>query len=165
MLGEHSDLIGLYNAGAGNEGIAGALEASGRAQDIVWIAHELTADTRRFLLGGVVDAIINQIPGTKPAPRPESCLPLLRRIDQSRSGAHPHRNLSQRQFAVSCAAVQLKALASIAQLTAPTRPDLRTFRDTHRRRSVSQEKLRRMPKGTDKETARNSDSVAASMAR
>jgi len=38
---------------AGNEGIAGALEASGRAQDIVWIAHELTADTRRFLLGGV----------------------------------------------------------------------------------------------------------------
>jgi LacI family transcriptional regulator len=63
MLREHSDLIGLYNAGAGNEGIAGALEASGRAQDIVWIAHELTADTRRFLLGGVVDAIINQDPG------------------------------------------------------------------------------------------------------
>jgi LacI family transcriptional regulator, galactose operon repressor len=63
LLAEHPDLIGLYNAGAGNEGIAAVLEASGRAQDIVWIAHELTADTRRFLLSGLVDAIINQDPG------------------------------------------------------------------------------------------------------
>jgi LacI family transcriptional regulator len=63
LLAEHSDLIGIYNAGAGNEGIAAVLEASGRARDIVWIAHELTADTRRFLLSGVVDAIINQDPG------------------------------------------------------------------------------------------------------
>jgi LacI family transcriptional regulator len=63
LLEEHPDLIGLYNAGAGNEGIAQVLEASGRARDIVWIAHELTADARRFLLGGVADAIINQDPG------------------------------------------------------------------------------------------------------
>ena len=63
LLAEHPDLIGLYNAGAGNEGIAQVLEASGRARDIVWIAHELTADARRFLLGGVADAIINQDPG------------------------------------------------------------------------------------------------------
>jgi LacI family transcriptional regulator, galactose operon repressor len=63
LIAEHPDLIGLYNAGAGNEGIALQLEASGRAQDVVWIAHELTADTRRFLLSGWVDAIINQDPG------------------------------------------------------------------------------------------------------
>jgi len=63
LLRDHSDLIGLYNAGAGNEGIASVLEASGRARDIVWIAHELTADARRFLLSGTVDAIINQDPG------------------------------------------------------------------------------------------------------
>jgi LacI family transcriptional regulator len=63
LLEEHPDLIGLYNAGAGNEGIAQVLEVSGRARDIVWIAHELTADARRFLLGGVADAIINQDPG------------------------------------------------------------------------------------------------------
>jgi hypothetical protein len=30
-----------------------------RARDIAWMAHEWTSDTRRFLLGGVVDAIIN----------------------------------------------------------------------------------------------------------
>jgi LacI family transcriptional regulator len=63
LLDHHPDLIGLYNAGAGNEGIAQVLEASGRARDIVWIAHELTADNRQFLLGGVADAIINQDPG------------------------------------------------------------------------------------------------------
>jgi LacI family transcriptional regulator len=63
LLNEHPDLIGLYNVGAGNEGVAAVLEASGRARDITWIAHELTADTRRFLLSGLVDAIINQDPG------------------------------------------------------------------------------------------------------
>jgi LacI family transcriptional regulator len=63
LLNEHPDLIGLYNVGAGNEGIAAVLEASGRARDIAWVAHELTADTRHFLLSGLVDAIINQDPG------------------------------------------------------------------------------------------------------
>jgi LacI family transcriptional regulator len=63
LLDEHPDLVGLYNAGAGNAGIASVLEASARARRIVWIAHELTADTRRFLLSGLADAIINQDPG------------------------------------------------------------------------------------------------------
>ena len=36
---------------------------SGRARDIVWIAHELTPHTRRFLLRGTIDAIISQDPG------------------------------------------------------------------------------------------------------
>jgi LacI family transcriptional regulator len=34
------DLVGLYNAGAGNRGIAAALQQAGRAQEIVWIAHD-----------------------------------------------------------------------------------------------------------------------------
>jgi LacI family transcriptional regulator len=63
LLREHPDLIGLYNVGAGNEGIAMEIEALGPARHIAWIAHELTADTRRFLLSGLVDAIINQDPG------------------------------------------------------------------------------------------------------
>ncbi len=57
------DLIGLYSVGAGNRGIAAALEESGRARKIVWIAHELTVHTRALLLSGVVDAVINQDPG------------------------------------------------------------------------------------------------------
>lgn len=63
LLADHPDLIGLYNIGAGNRGIIGALEASGRAREIVYIAHELTAHTRRALVRGIMDAVINQDPG------------------------------------------------------------------------------------------------------
>ncbi|SEP16358.1 LacI family transcriptional regulator [Rhodospirillales bacterium URHD0017] len=63
LLSHQPDLVGLYSVGAGNRGIAAALEASGRAQEVVWIAHELTVHTRALLLSGVIDAIINQDPG------------------------------------------------------------------------------------------------------
>ncbi|MBV9559068.1 MAG: LacI family DNA-binding transcriptional regulator [Bradyrhizobium sp.] len=63
LLERHPDLLGIYSAGAGNRGIAAALEASGRAREVVWIAHELTQHTRRFLVRGTIDAIINQDPG------------------------------------------------------------------------------------------------------
>lgn len=63
LLARRSDLLGIYSCGAGNRGIAEALEASGRARDVVWIAHELTQHTRRFLVRGTIDAIINQDPG------------------------------------------------------------------------------------------------------
>jgi LacI family transcriptional regulator len=63
LLADHPDLVGLYNVGAGNGGIVAALEASGRARDVVFIAHELTAFSRRHLIRGTIDAIINQDPG------------------------------------------------------------------------------------------------------
>jgi LacI family transcriptional regulator len=63
LLNQHPDLLGLYSAGAGNRGIALALEEAGRTRDIVWIAHELTRHTRRLLLQGTIDAVISQDPG------------------------------------------------------------------------------------------------------
>ena len=57
------DLAGIYNIGAGNRGVAAAIEASGRAQDVVYIGHELTPHTRRFLVRGIMDACINQDAG------------------------------------------------------------------------------------------------------
>ena len=63
LLAEHPDLIGLYNVGGGTRGIVAGLEAAGRSRDIVFIAHELTDPTRRGLIRGTVDAIINQDPG------------------------------------------------------------------------------------------------------
>jgi LacI family transcriptional regulator len=63
LLARQPGLVGLYSVGAGNRGIAAALEESGRAREIVWIAHELTVHTRALLLRGVIDAIINQDPG------------------------------------------------------------------------------------------------------
>ncbi len=63
LLRENPDLVGLYNVGAGNGGIVAALEASGRARDVVFIAHELTPFSRRQLIRGTIDAVINQDPG------------------------------------------------------------------------------------------------------
>lgn len=60
LLAEHPDLIGIYNAGAGNRGVAEALEAAGRAKDVIFVGHELTPHSRRFLMRGTMDAVINQ---------------------------------------------------------------------------------------------------------
>ncbi|WP_207459291.1 LacI family DNA-binding transcriptional regulator [Azospirillum sp. SYSU D00513] len=60
LLRDHPDLVGLYSMGAGNRGIIRALEASGRGKDIVVIAHELTSHSRRALISGTFDAVINQ---------------------------------------------------------------------------------------------------------
>ena len=63
LLADHPDLIGLYNVGAGTRGIVAALEASGRQKDVVYIAHELTDESRRALIDGTIDIIINQDAG------------------------------------------------------------------------------------------------------
>ena len=63
MIGNNPNLIGIYSAGAGNRGIAQALMESGKADQVVWIGHELTPHTRRFLFQGTMDAVINQDSG------------------------------------------------------------------------------------------------------
>ncbi|HRX37506.1 MAG TPA: LacI family DNA-binding transcriptional regulator [Aestuariivirga sp.] len=63
LLADHADLIGLYNVGAGTPGIISALQQSGRKRDIVYIAHELTGESRRALIDGTIDLIINQDAG------------------------------------------------------------------------------------------------------
>lgn len=63
LLADHSDLIGLYNVGAGTPGIIAALEHSGRKRDVVYVAHELTDESRRALIDGTIDLIINQDAG------------------------------------------------------------------------------------------------------
>ena len=63
LLAETPDMVGIYNVGAGNRGIVKALEAAGRAGDMVFIAHDLTPLTRKQLVRGTIDAVINQDPG------------------------------------------------------------------------------------------------------
>ena len=63
MLAAHPDLIGIYNVGAGARGIVTALENTGRQKQITYIAHELTDHTRRALVDGTIDVIINQNAG------------------------------------------------------------------------------------------------------
>ena len=63
LLKEHPDVIGIYNVGGGTKGIVAGLESSGRAGDVVFIAHEVTEGSRKALIRGTIDAIINQDAG------------------------------------------------------------------------------------------------------
>ncbi|WP_207479088.1 LacI family DNA-binding transcriptional regulator [Arenibaculum pallidiluteum] len=63
LLKAHPDLGGIYGAGAGTRGIAAALEEAGRAGRTIFIGHELTEHSRRFLLSGTMAAVINQDAG------------------------------------------------------------------------------------------------------
>ena len=61
LLADHPDLSGIYNLGAGNAGLVTALEA-GDKKHLRVIAHELTQPTRRGLLAGVIDVVLDQNP-------------------------------------------------------------------------------------------------------
>jgi len=61
LLANHPDLVGIYNIGGGSPGVASALVDAGR-ENVVFIAHELNSLTRRFLVNGVIEAIIDQDP-------------------------------------------------------------------------------------------------------
>ncbi|MCW5695604.1 MAG: LacI family DNA-binding transcriptional regulator [Bauldia sp.] len=63
LLERHPDIVGVYSLGAGTRGVIEALERSGRANEIVAIAHELTPASRKALMSGTLDALINQDAG------------------------------------------------------------------------------------------------------
>ncbi|NBN79147.1 substrate-binding domain-containing protein [Microvirga tunisiensis] len=63
LLADHPDISGLYNMGAGNRGVIAALEESGLAGRVTFIAHELTPYTRAALERGTIAALIAQDPG------------------------------------------------------------------------------------------------------
>lgn len=62
LLDRHVDLAGIYNIGAGNQGVARALREHDLAKSVTFIGHELTEGTKRLLLNGTMDAIIDQNP-------------------------------------------------------------------------------------------------------
>lgn len=62
LLTEYPDMIGIYNVGGSSDGIARALREKGRDQDILFIGHGLTADTRAFLVEDTMDVVITQSP-------------------------------------------------------------------------------------------------------
>ena len=62
LLDRYDDLAGIYNIGAGNQGVARALRERGLARSVVFIGHELTEGTKQLLLDGTLDALIDQNP-------------------------------------------------------------------------------------------------------
>jgi LacI family transcriptional regulator len=61
MFDAAPDLIGIYNMGAGPDGILAALETAGRK--LTFITHELNSITRKGLVDGSIAAVIAQDPG------------------------------------------------------------------------------------------------------
>ncbi|HMQ42022.1 MAG TPA: LacI family DNA-binding transcriptional regulator [Paracoccus sp. (in: a-proteobacteria)] len=61
LLEQNRDLVGIYNIGGASGGICRALRERGR-QDVVLIGHGLTADTRRALIDGTMDAVFELDP-------------------------------------------------------------------------------------------------------
>ncbi len=59
-LSRHPNIVGVYSMSAGNRCLPQALVASGRAHELVVVAHELTPSTRQALLRGQVDVVITQ---------------------------------------------------------------------------------------------------------
>lgn len=62
LLKNEPNLVGLYAAGGGQKGIAAALDASGRANNVVMIGHDLLSKTVEYLNKGVVKCTIAQAP-------------------------------------------------------------------------------------------------------
>lgn len=60
LLDRHADLAGIYNIGAGNQGISRALKQRGR--NLVFVGHEATEGNKMLLLDGTLDAVIDQNP-------------------------------------------------------------------------------------------------------
>jgi LacI family transcriptional regulator len=60
LLAQHPGLLAIYNAGGATVGIAAALKDTGRALDVVFVAHDATAEKTALLLEGTLDAVIDQ---------------------------------------------------------------------------------------------------------
>jgi LacI family transcriptional regulator len=82
LLAATPGLAGIYNVGAGNRGIVRALEEAGRAREVIVIGHEVTEHTRRFLLSGAMDAVIDQNPRQEAELAVDALLQAIRGGDQ-----------------------------------------------------------------------------------
>jgi LacI family transcriptional regulator len=61
-LSEGRDVIGVYNAGGAESGVASVLERHKSGRSIMWIGHELTENSRRWLQTGLMHIVIDQAP-------------------------------------------------------------------------------------------------------
>ncbi|MEO3385287.1 LacI family DNA-binding transcriptional regulator [Mesorhizobium sp. CAU 1741] len=62
LLEQNPDLVGIYNVGGSSDGIGRALREQDRSDKVVFIGHGLTSDTRRLLIEGTMDVVINSDP-------------------------------------------------------------------------------------------------------
>ncbi|MBW9113993.1 LacI family DNA-binding transcriptional regulator [Rhizobium cauense] len=56
------NIIGVYSAGGGDEGVAAVLQKWSRMRDIFWVGHELTHRKQRYLRSDLMNICIDQAP-------------------------------------------------------------------------------------------------------
>ena len=61
-LTEDPGIIGIYNAGGANEGVASVLERRAPRVSIMWVGHELSEGSRGWLRSGLMDVALDQAP-------------------------------------------------------------------------------------------------------
>jgi LacI family transcriptional regulator len=61
-LHRDQDIIGVYSAGGGDEGVAVVLQQWAKRREIFWVGHELTEKKRRYLQSGLMNICIDQTP-------------------------------------------------------------------------------------------------------
>ena len=61
FLETHSDCVGIYNAGGGEQGTLQALKEFSQRRHIPFVCHELT-NAREALISGTADIVIDQDP-------------------------------------------------------------------------------------------------------
>ena len=59
LLESQPDLVGVYNVGGANPGVAQALRDAGAAGEVVFFGHNLTPRTREYLLDGTMDIVLH----------------------------------------------------------------------------------------------------------
>jgi LacI family transcriptional regulator len=84
LLAQHRDLAGIYNIGGGAAGVAKALKEARRSEDVVFIGHGLTPDTRALLIDGTMDAVITQ----NPQRTLTSCVSIFANLRAGREALH-----------------------------------------------------------------------------
>ena len=58
-LQDHPELVGIYNVGGASEGIARAMVEADVKDEIIFIGHNLSERTRRYLLNGTMDVVLH----------------------------------------------------------------------------------------------------------
>lgn len=61
-LRREEPLCGIYNTGAGSEGVLRALQAASKPGEIIWVTHEISPDHRAYLQEGWLELAIDQDP-------------------------------------------------------------------------------------------------------
>lgn len=80
-LKAYPDIIGIYNAGGANSGVAAALERRNCGKEIMWIGHELTDNSRRWLKSGLMDIVLDQAPEVQARRAIDAVLSLIGLLD------------------------------------------------------------------------------------